>query len=1086
MLTNLLGQSLEEAVNNNVVEFARKNIAEESIEKGLDIWTNSIEKVMSDERKKIWKKMFLAAGKLEQKDMVSMKKSLVDKLWWLWFGMFTKGDEDVIRSANSFFSNKEVENVAEFNDAIQRIKDVINQLTRELKAKQSERFNVAKTLNSKRLQEKTLLERAIRLGREPDANLTADLTRQIGDLENQIRDYDKEINNTNTTINTLKQQAKELKIKPKEIIPKVGTIENTPEYKKVQKQYQEKITKVVEKKKKEKTIDVDARQKKYEQIKDPNKKEITRELDLRRSKEEIRTKEAPLFMESSDFGRIYVRKRLDYIGDVYTGKTRENMEEVFNTLNQGYEKGDTKLPNPIQKYFERYPMTKAQGVKDLLQPDGTVATKEQIRGNRIIAEQDIPIPGSTQAIAGRRIKPKATANLSDYQVTQLIDSVEKMFVDDPKRKNKLLNNVNRIVSTELSAAYNMGRMHGMYRSGVRYVRWINDYEMRKTGRTCVACTARAMGRSSKAKLPDSLTGVYTLEEILTERQLAIPSHPHCLCWLRPLNDEENKLITNAAIPTTSQESLMTALAATGVGGAANINYGAEGEENRTSWYATAAKIGVTAVAMGMAYWYLRRSFVAKDAANLLRKKGVDIAERADERRLGDVKMPVTKEQLDASVALTDVINDPEPDIATKTKLVGQDALGQNVYRQVPMIDLSTLKPKERELVVNLSINPFAETIALETGALEQMRKITPDTPLEKIGEIDSALKLGRKIYVETNDEINITLLAEDTSPNLKQALERIAEENDRQIKRIDNFEKKLTSEYDDIANIKYNPQDLLETYQQLPEKYKKYLTRGLKTRSDGLERLYEEYRNKRVITRKDMMKIKNYVAQVNKKNRTTLEEIKKYLQENNLDDKFLGKLDKVDLPYNSDKITDSNLTPLGKMRDNLQFIGEGTNMLYEEIVTNKNKISPSYRIKLRDGLVSDPFITPKQMENIAQDNIPSMKDRTVVGEDLKKTVLKADQRVRTDALSKRRKAVKELSKTLSILDRAKGSDTTNIRYASVEILRKMNVDITGMNNAEIKRNVKELVKQLKEEIYKLQYVEFAQYQKKWATFGAPK
>jgi hypothetical protein len=77
------------------------------------------------------------------------------------------------------------------------------------------------------------------------------------------------------------------------------------------------------------------------------------------------------------------------------------------------------------------------------------------------------------------------------------------------------NRLKRIAVTELSAAYNLGRIADMQKQGVRRVIWNRSIERYP----CVVCETRANNSP------------YLIEELLTRKDLVIPAHPSCRCYV---------------------------------------------------------------------------------------------------------------------------------------------------------------------------------------------------------------------------------------------------------------------------------------------------------------------------------------------------------------------------------------------------------------------------------------------------------------------------------------------------------------------------------------------------------------------------
>lgn len=85
----------------------------------------------------------------------------------------------------------------------------------------------------------------------------------------------------------------------------------------------------------------------------------------------------------------------------------------------------------------------------------------------------------------------------------------------------------RVASTELSAAYSLGRLNTYVQAGVQKVRWVN------------------LDRSACAICGDRNGMIYDIEELLAQgenrfdaTQHIIPAHPHCRCHYEPVSDED--------------------------------------------------------------------------------------------------------------------------------------------------------------------------------------------------------------------------------------------------------------------------------------------------------------------------------------------------------------------------------------------------------------------------------------------------------------------------------------------------------------------------------------------------------------------
>ena len=131
------------------------------------------------------------------------------------------------------------------------------------------------------------------------------------------------------------------------------------------------------------------------------------------------------------------------------------------------------------------------------------------------------------------IPPQARAELLD-EIRSAVNPKERqetIYLDTPKdvsgRESRASSAARRVASTELSAAYSLGRLNTYVQAGVQKVRWVN------------------LDRSACAICGDRNGMIYEISELLAQgdnrfdaSQHVIPAHPHCRCHYEPVNEED--------------------------------------------------------------------------------------------------------------------------------------------------------------------------------------------------------------------------------------------------------------------------------------------------------------------------------------------------------------------------------------------------------------------------------------------------------------------------------------------------------------------------------------------------------------------
>lgn len=295
------------------------------------------------------------------------------------------------------------------------------------------------------------------------------------------------------------------------------------------------------------------------------------------------TKKAGItFLEESDFGRIYLNKRNDLL---VTNISKQQENQIKQATQQYFEKKETLTSEAT---LEKRDLTKItpnlskEKEEDLLKkmydavyenPRFQDTTKQntarsillQGKANRPTEARIDLLRQELKAAKSKRFKTEAdrlnialkqkefddVKNASKVRYINLTPEqkqtlgVEKNVISDkelralsndlPSKKRNysesILSRLKTITQTEFNAAYNMGRLHYLVKKGVKWVRWKRDREHIIRRVTCVKCDQRALGGFKGS-------GIYSIQEALTNKQLFIPLHPNCMCILVPLDKKE--------------------------------------------------------------------------------------------------------------------------------------------------------------------------------------------------------------------------------------------------------------------------------------------------------------------------------------------------------------------------------------------------------------------------------------------------------------------------------------------------------------------------------------------------------------------
>jgi len=213
------------------------------------------------------------------------------------------------------------------------------------------------------------------------------------------------------------------------------------------------------------------------------------------------------------------------------------------------------------------------------------------------------------------------------------DRIEKFTINDLDQAIKYYESKNddwraahRIAATELTHAYNLGRVSHYLDHNVQYVKFNNSLEHETRGAVCKRCEDRAT--DNKHGLGP---GVYELKFLLRDPTLMPACHPYCACYLSPVNEDDvNKKL--AAVHHSIFHDNVAKWAAGGILGTAIMTAMFLQSRERIGGFIEAHEIPI-----------VEPQSIAQQAGQMIAEKGVEKAIQAAKEQ-GETLLPVGKEE----------------------------------------------------------------------------------------------------------------------------------------------------------------------------------------------------------------------------------------------------------------------------------------------------------------------------------------------------------------------------------------------------------------------------------------------------------
>lgn len=310
-----------------------------------------------------------------------------------------------------------------------------------------------------------------------------------------------------------------------------------------------------------------------------DKLDRTRVVKRVRREESITKNTGITELEKTEFGRIYLEKRIDKLGDNLKDSYKEELLKEDGIIDRFFKRKGTARVEKLKLDIKDLVIEEESRIQDRTQSE---IKNENDLWKRILGRQrdkqdyindyrdNLEDSGK---YSEEEINKKVAYLRSNYNPELEITDEEKLELGlDTRRKysikavNNILNNrreirqnkVNRIALTELGHAYNLGRLETYNNRDIELVKLNNslehlrrvfpekyrstyekvanriNYSFQIKGVVCPVCQERAVRKNGYGK------GIYLLSEVLTNRQLQLVFHPHCACYYEPIEETEKE------------------------------------------------------------------------------------------------------------------------------------------------------------------------------------------------------------------------------------------------------------------------------------------------------------------------------------------------------------------------------------------------------------------------------------------------------------------------------------------------------------------------------------------------------------------
>lgn len=486
------------------------------------------------------------------------------------------------------------------------------------------------------------------------------------------------------------------------------------------------------------------------------------------------------FLTQTDFGRVYLENRLDYISKLYKpvekDLIRDRLTKVVSTEREM--KGQPIIDindSVIQKYFENGSITKdvnkstlpVSNVRDLTSVN---LPKSGAETQLYKAVKNAMYPDVTEvnSLAKKILNDNPNVdpiNLTKDQALQFgftskVQFSRKILGEYSKLKNTdyFASKIGRVMATEVQAAHHLGRLTSYYNRKVDLVRWIPN--ARSKSGVCKRCELNSLKNGKGLSEFDfGFSGIYKLAETLVNPSLAIPRHPYCLCILRPLNGDETLAVTNAGYGTISQQAWLASMGGVASGTLQDyLNVDAGVPQDTKSWWSGVAKnvaIGAGVLATGFMMYYFMKSLTGKQIKQVVEKIVKDIP---------DLEPQLTKSMLIKDVVKSDIKGVPLPNLSSIEKTIEQIPIDARPVVNIPN-NMEELLTEENVNVGSQGFKYFKESLDAHSQILNKstVNNIELDT-------VKSQIQTAVEYLQDKSADPNV---AKELKPFLKGAFEEL-------------------------------------------------------------------------------------------------------------------------------------------------------------------------------------------------------------------------------------------------------------------------------------------------------------------------
>ncbi len=264
-----------------------------------------------------------------------------------------------------------------------------------------------------------------------------------------------------------------------------------------------------------------------------------REINARRAKEKLITGQTGILtqLENKSFGQTYLNKRTNYIAS----NTNKTFKEAFK--------------QPVKNFLDKNntPNAATTFIKELRQKavGSSFARRSELEGKRTFIQS--LLGQKTSIVLNAEQRKKLDLKENEVVTIERLKELKQSTVAEMVSLGIADTTLKRIGVTELTHAYNLGRLEYFAQEGVAAVQWTADLETRGVDSPCRFCEMRNGVVVPLAQVLEVPQGISAFKR---KDMWIIPYHPNCRCYWKPVRDPKQipgkltaaQIAANVAIP----------------------------------------------------------------------------------------------------------------------------------------------------------------------------------------------------------------------------------------------------------------------------------------------------------------------------------------------------------------------------------------------------------------------------------------------------------------------------------------------------------------------------------------------------------